>query len=128
MAILPNYKDIVDLVKKGSTLEAQEKILELREAAMEVQEENLSLRSRVKELEELLSLKQQVQWEKPYYWTMQGDIKDGPFCQTCFDNDKKLVRLQGGKIGKWICHTCKGTFFDDTYRSPQINRSGVNRF
>ena len=72
MSILPNYKDIIDLVKKGSTLEAQEKILELREAAMELQEENMSLRSRIKELEDQLSLKQQVQWDKPYYWTVQG--------------------------------------------------------
>ena len=124
MSILPNYKDIIDLVKKGSTLEAQEKILELREAAMELQEENMSLRSRIKELEDQLSLKQQVQWDKPYYWTVQGESKDGPFCQPCFDNEKKLVRLQGGKNGKWFCHTCKCTFYDSTYQPPQIRRSG----
>ncbi len=36
---LPRYKEIVELVKKGATLEAQEKIIELREAALELQEE-----------------------------------------------------------------------------------------
>ena len=118
MTILPNYKDIVDLIKKGSSLEAQEKIMELREAAMGLQEENLALRSRVKELEDQISLKQQIQWEKPYYWQIIGDQKDGPFCQKCYDNDRKLMRLQGGNGGKWFCHTCKGTFFDDAYRSP----------
>ncbi len=44
MPLLPNYKDIVELIRKGSTIEAQEKILELRKAAMQLQEENLALR------------------------------------------------------------------------------------
>ena len=41
--MIPKYKDIIDLVKKGSTIEAQEKIMQLREAAMELKEENLTL-------------------------------------------------------------------------------------
>ena len=52
MALLPNYKDIVDLIKKGSTIEAQEKIMELREGALGLQEENLELKAKIKDLEE----------------------------------------------------------------------------
>lgn len=48
---LPSYKDIIELVKTGATIEAQEKIMELRQAALEVQEENIRLRNRVSELE-----------------------------------------------------------------------------
>jgi len=66
---IPNYKDIVDLIKKGATLEAQEKIMELREAALAVQEENLQLQTRIKELEEKLTLRSKIKWEKPFYWT-----------------------------------------------------------
>ena len=29
--MIPNYKDIVELIKKGATVEAQEKIMELRD-------------------------------------------------------------------------------------------------
>jgi len=104
-------------------LEAQEKILELREAAMSLQEENLALRNRVRELEDQATLKQKVQWEKPYYWSSEGGAKDGPFCQTCYDNDTKLVRLQGGQSGRWNCHTCKGTFYYSTYKSPMMQSS-----
>lgn len=43
---MPSYKDIVDLIKKGATIEAQEKIMELREAAVELQDENISLRQK----------------------------------------------------------------------------------
>jgi uncharacterized protein with PIN domain len=48
---LPNYKDIVELLKKGATIEAQEKIMELREAALALQEENINLKNQVLELQ-----------------------------------------------------------------------------
>jgi len=60
MALLPKYKDIVDLIKKGSTIEAQEKIMELREAALTLQEETLELKAKIKELEEKLNKKEEV--------------------------------------------------------------------
>ena len=48
---LPSYKDIVELLKAGATIEAQEKIMELRQAALTIQEDNIQLRNRVLELE-----------------------------------------------------------------------------
>jgi len=48
---LPGYKDIIELVKAGATIEAQEKIMELRQSALTIQEENIQLRNRVLELE-----------------------------------------------------------------------------
>ena len=43
MSAIPSYKDIVDLIKKGATLEAQERVMELREAAISLQDENHSI-------------------------------------------------------------------------------------
>ncbi len=48
---LPGYKDIIELVKAGATIEAQEKIMELRQSALDWQEENIRLRERVTQLE-----------------------------------------------------------------------------
>ena len=48
---LPSYKDILELLKAGATIEAQEKIMELRPAALAIQEENIQLRNRVLELD-----------------------------------------------------------------------------
>ena len=48
---LPSYKDILELLKAGATIEAQEKIMELRQAALSIQEDNVQLRNRVLELE-----------------------------------------------------------------------------
>jgi hypothetical protein len=50
---------------------------------------------KINELEERLDLKAKLTWEKPYYWIVDRDKKDGPFYQQCYDTDGKLIRLQG---------------------------------
>ncbi len=64
---LPNYGDIVELIKKGATLEAQEKIMELRDGALDLQEQNLAAtrarsraRSKCLERNKLSCLKREV--------------------------------------------------------------------
>lgn len=122
--MLPNYKDIVELLKKGSTIEAQEKIMELREAAVSLQEEVLELRQRLKNLEEQLALRAKVTWEPPYYWASEKDGKrEGPYCQACYDKDEKLIRLQNENRGVWHCRVCGKYYHDKNYESPQIRRS-----
>ena len=124
MAMLPSYKDIVDLIKKGSTLEAQEKIVELREAAIELQEEVLKLREQVQALEKRLATTSKLEFERPYYWLVEGDRRDGPFCQLCQDKAGQLIRLQDGKDGIWRCKSCGHAFFDKSYREPNLNPRG----
>lgn len=124
---LPKYNDIVDLLKKGATFEAQEKIMELRAAALELEEDNIELRKKVKELEGLIEIKEGVIWEPPYYFIEKDGKKDGPFCQNCYDKDGKLIRLQGSgsTAGSWRCHTCDKTVRDGNYSEQAIhNRSG----
>ena len=113
--MLPRYKDIVELLKKGATVEAQEKIMELREAALELQEETTELRTRVSELEEELKIKGNLEYSKNTYWLWKEDdagdntIKDGPFCQRCYDADQKLIRLQDWGVD-WLCMNCEKTY------------------
>jgi hypothetical protein len=113
MSLLPDYKDIADLLKKGLTIEAQEKIMELRVGALELQEENLKLRELVKQLEGELTLANDLAFESStgLYWLQKsGDSRDGPFCAVCYDKDKKLVRLQDGRNRgaqtRWLCMIC----------------------
>lgn len=44
--------------------------------------------------------------------------KDGPFCQQCYDNENKLIRLQGGGTSHWHCLSSKGAYIDSNYRQP----------
>ena len=110
MNAIPNYKDIVDLLKKGATLEAQEKIMELRKAALELQEENLRLRTRVSDLEGQLGLADTMAFRKPFYYRSDDEH---PHCPVCWEKDKTPIHLKGPEgdaewftcpVCKWCCH------------------------
>ncbi len=109
---IPSYKTIIELIKKGATVEAQEKIMELREVALDLKEENLQLRERLRELEAQLQRETQLTFENGVYWLIDGDAKDGPFCQQCYDADQKLMRLQVVRNSdyRWRCLTCKHVY------------------
>ena len=117
--MLPHYKEIIDLTKKGSTLEAQEKIIELREAALNLQDENIGLREKIKELEKKQDLSKKVIWEKPHYWLKDGENQDGPFCQKYYDVERKLIRMQGGNNDVWTCFQCNCTVRGPSYEPPE---------
>lgn len=116
--MIPGHSEIMDLVKKGATLEVQEKILELREATLRAQEENLELKAKVALLEEKLQLRNNVVWKKPSYWV----DKDGPFCQKCYDSEQKLIRLQDGTNDCWSCLECKSYYTGQNYVEPRFER------
>jgi hypothetical protein len=74
----------------------------------------------IKELKQQLNIKSKVVWEKPYYWLMNDDVKEGPFCQNCYDDSKKMIRLQGGGTNAWRCYSCEKYFEDANYRIPAL--------
>ena len=117
--MIPKYHDIKDLLKKGLTIEAQEKIMELREAALDLEEENRTLKDRIRELEEELRIKGNMVYEKPSYWLVDDNDKDGPFCQKCYDSGKKVIRLQGGNNDRWACYECQSTYYGPNYKAPK---------
>jgi len=117
MSLIPEYKEIIELLKKGLTLEAQEKIMELRVAALELQEENLKFRERIRQLEGELQLNKNLIFEAKtgLYWLSGSDgLRDGPFCAICRDKENKLVRLHDGRNRvvqtRWICMVCGKSF------------------
>jgi ribosomal protein L37AE/L43A len=113
--IFPKYSEIIELLKKGATVEAQQKITELRELTIELQEENITLKQEISKLQNQLTRQKSLEWEQPYYWLIEDEKKDGPFCQHCYDTNKKIVRLQGNG-GWWECKACKNDYTDKNYK------------
>lgn len=118
--------DIAKLIRESSvTLEQAEIKLKLAElmsaladAKMEianVQDELLGKDRRISELEEALNVQGRLIWESPYYWLDNDGTKDGPYCQQCMDNSRKLIRLQSLERGFWICATCKNNYDNKSY-------------
>ncbi|WP_072390352.1 hypothetical protein [Hyphomicrobium sp. CS1GBMeth3] len=121
---LPDFKDIIDLVKKGSTLEAQERIVELREAHLNLREEVLRLREENRLLRDRIAVSTALTFDRYYYWRVIGDGKDGPFCQTCWDGGQKLVRLIPERSSEgWNCTVCNRFIADQSYSSARYSRA-----
>ncbi len=60
-------------------------------------------------------------YERPYYWKMVGESKEGPYCANCYDSKtpKLSVHLNGQrKTGVWTCPNCKATVIDSNYVAP----------
>jgi hypothetical protein len=113
---VPNYQDILDLLKSGRIVEAREKILELREAALHLQEENLALKERLRNIDADADMCRDMHFDRGVYWlrtaTDDGTNLVGPFCQVCHDREKKPVRLHRKNTpgGGWYCAVCRNEF------------------
>lgn len=104
---------IAELVKKGATLEAQERIVELRGMVVALSEENISLREELIVLREKESQRNSLRYDKEQevYFMDKADDK-GPYCQHCWDKDRRLAHLRGFDhwSGYWHCSVCDKSF------------------
>lgn len=124
---LPDYKTIVDLFKAGMTLEAQEKVMTLREAALELRADNLELKQQVADLEAALQAKGDWEMEKKRYalvvvvrsaqaFVVREEFANGEtpqfLCANCFENGRKsplnIVRPKGQMLNL-VCPNCGAT-------------------
>ena len=110
----------LSLEKAETKLKLAELISALADAKIEVTEIQQSLLDRdaqIREFQAKLDVKGKLQWEQPYYWLSDGQRREGPFCQQCYDTDEKLMRLQGSGDGYWECKTCKNSYMEERYRA-----------
>lgn len=88
-----------------------------------VQEEILAKDKEILSLKEKMRLKDNMIWESPYYMmTDECQVKSGPFCPGCYENDEKVIHLQNITTGSWQCHICSKLFKDSSYQKPKLNR------
>jgi TolA-binding protein len=85
-------------------LKIQELVSDARSGLIEAQEEIARLNGEIRSLDEQLAalrdLKDNYEFRDNMYW--RKGTGEGPFCQTCMDADKKVVRLlDHGRC--WFC-------------------------
>ena len=104
-------KKIMDTIKKLSEFAERVKDIDARTAVLDLKEEILSLREENLALREQLNQKQEfnMQFEDNLYWNVKPDgTKDGPYCATCWDKDKKAIRLENmEQDNAYYCAVCK---------------------
>lgn len=69
----------------------------------------------IKQLKRKADIKEKLIYESPYYWLQHEGHRDGPFCQQCYDSEKKLIRLTEDGFGYWDCKTCKSSYTDSNH-------------
>jgi hypothetical protein len=73
--------------------------------------------AQIKALEDAANIKSKLNYQAPYYWLVEGDKRDGPYCQQCYDKSRALIRLQGYGNGYWDCKTCKSNYTDSSHHT-----------
>ena len=128
-AILNSAIDMAKHIKNSdNSLEKAERDLqlaglinELVEAKLEItniQQQLLEKDQLIRDLNEQIAVRENLHYERPYYWLVEGDGKDGPFCQVCYDKERQLIRLHEGDMdnkGLWECKVCKNFYPDSSY-------------
>ena len=102
-----------------------ELISALADAKMEIASIQTTLSekdSQIKELKEKLAVKGKMIYTKPYYFLLHDrDQQEGPFCQACYDDKNKCIRLQELNKGYWNCSVCKEHYMDKNYTPPNLS-------
>ena len=122
--------DIADVLKNStSSLKDAEMKLKLADLIGKLADTKLSMAEiqtlllekdeTINSLEKSLKLKEKLEFDGAIYWLpKETGGKDGPFCQQCFDNDDKIIRLQYDdeyKHEHWYCLTCSNNYFSKSH-------------
>ena len=139
-AALASLKTATDLVKilKQSTVSLKDaevnfKLAELLGALADAKTDLAQIQGTIeeqqraiRELEAQLAKRRAMEFEAPYYWSVEGDKKEGPFCQPCWDEKKIESRLYSRQTGRWTCLVCQKVVYDKNYQPPPpaLRRTG----
>jgi len=111
---IKNSFDVMD------NAEQKLKLAELIEALADIKMETAEIKStllekdeKILELEKKLNLKENLIYDRPCYWIKKEKNKDGPFCQKCYDLNKKLIRLKKYDDEYWTCLVCEEEFLTE---------------
>jgi hypothetical protein len=112
MGIVDSFKDVLKVAETVNNIELYKKLSELQTRVMEVEEENRCLKDELARVKEQSRVTGQLRVRDNAYWLVNEGKDDGPFCMTCWDVDRKLVRQtsQPGLAGGFwfFCAYCKG--------------------
>ena len=75
--------------------------------------------AQIRELTKARDVHDKLKYEEPSYWLVEGDKREGPYCQCCYDKERKLVRVQGYETGVFNCMACGSTYSTREYRARQ---------
>lgn len=115
------FKEIGELITCGDEAQARKLLMEVQSRCIALQDEMKMLRTRLRQMEEILHLARNLYPEHGFYWLKSNGLRLGPFCPRCFDIDGALIKLEkcGPSLG---CPYC-----GELFRKPGASRSNHPR-
>jgi regulator of replication initiation timing len=117
MGILDNAKQVAKAVEEIHNLELYQRVLGLHSDIIELVEENNRLRNENSELKTQKDISSRLRLLSntlvhAYFLRKEdGGQEDGPFCTTCWDIDRKLVRpfsyTNDQNQLRYLCEYCR---------------------
>lgn len=106
-AVLDAIKKAREVAKRLSDAEVQEVLLDAQERVLNLKEDLVTLRAENMALKERLAAKHDVAFDGQVYWSGEaGNPAGGPYCAKCKDQDDKLVRMSDRGNGFTCCVVC----------------------
>jgi hypothetical protein len=106
-------------------MEAQAQIQKLQEQYLELHAANLELKQELLELKQKQFQKEQMIFEEPFFFLVDGDKRDGPFCPRCWQKDERKCRIvptPDSHDGSHKCQVCDENFGKGKPRPPTLAR------
>lgn len=112
--IIDSTKEVVNLISDLKNMELLQKMLVHQNQVIDLDAENRSLKTRVLDLEEALSLREKLIPRNNCYWLPKDDgTQDGPFCLRCYEQDQKARRMFNDNCRAYACTVCGFILGDD---------------
>jgi hypothetical protein len=119
--MIPSFEDIKKIAKvlqEAGKIDLYEKLLEMKERAMEMQDRIETLSKENKKLKEIQHIECRLVLKDNHYWLkLDHDKLDGPHCTKCWDKDKQLIRVPvyGDNEYRFVCPSCKTEIRNKNY-------------
>jgi hypothetical protein len=121
------FKQALDLARAGRWEEARQTLKGLQDEFIALYDENQALKQQLREVAEVLDLSESMRFDGQKYWLETEDNREGPYCQVCYDQHGKLLRLQEQKR-HWQCKGCGNLYLKLEKRKDSEPRQAGSHF
>ena len=110
----------ISLEKAEIKLKLADLVSELADARMEIaniQEILIQKDGIINNLKKQQEIRDVIKYKAPYYYLTNETGQEGPYCQCCYDNNSKLIRLTEEKClkGTFHCKVCGSWYGEGHY-------------
>lgn len=117
------FKDAEARLKMADLINA---LAAMRVEAAKLTGEIVDRDTEIADLKRALALETEMTFEAPAYWQLVGEKRDGPFCQKCWDDQRKQSRLSLMKRARqdfYNCAVCNSNWDHGEAKNVSVRRT-----